>query len=512
MKTILYTRVSTDEQANKGHGRDLQSEVLNKYCEINKTEIVKEFTEDYSARNFNRPEWIKLEKFVKANRKNIDQVLFTKWDRFSRNLEEAMRVIRKFRNWGIKLDAVEQPLDMTIPSNKVMLSLYLIIPEVENDEISMRTKNGMYKATKDGAWVGRVPFGYSRHRYNKYASLKANEKSNLVSEIFSEVALGLEPCNVIRKKFMKKGYKGCKQSFINLLRNKVYIGMTKVPEYKKDDSYWTDGLHDAIIDVTTFRKVQVVLDGRNRNANPPSKKNESLPFRGFLECEYCGGNLTGSVSKGNGGQYGYYHCRGNCKNRVSAIKAEAMFNDVLAQINFNENVLQLYKEIIIDIQKGKRADKAVKIEETQSKIDKTYKLLESIEDKYAMDLINVENFQRMSSRYEESLMTLRLERQELKEANELPVKMIEKAVNVLRNIPQLFRTADYEQKIGLIGLLFPEKLIFSKNGCRTKKRNIVIELLTRVNTASPKLDIEKAIISDGLSNMAPPLGLEPRTL
>ena len=127
-------------------------------------------------------------------------------------------------------------------------------------------------------------------------------------------------------------------------------------------------------------------------------------------------------------------------------------------------------------------------------------------------LIKSNNFNRIFSRYEVKLMILKVELQELKEANELPVEMTEKAVNALREIPQLYRTGDYEQKTGLIVLLLPEKLIFSKNGCRTKKRNIVIELLTIVNKVSQELDIKKAIISDGLSNIAPPLGLEPRTL
>lgn len=86
LDTIIYCRVSTDEQADKGFGRDHQKDVLTKFCEIKKYGIAKEYLEDYSAKDFNRPEWKKLESFVKANKKNIDRVLFTKWDRYSRNM------------------------------------------------------------------------------------------------------------------------------------------------------------------------------------------------------------------------------------------------------------------------------------------------------------------------------------------------------------------------------------------------------------------------------------------
>ena len=513
MKTILYTRVSTDEQATKGHGRDLQSEVLNKYCKLKKIEIAKEFSEDYSAKNFNRPEWKKLEIYVKANRKDIKQVLFTKWDRFSRNLEESMKVIRKFRNWGIELNAVEQPLDMSIPTNKVMLSLFLIMPEVENDEISRRTKDGLYKATKDGAWVGRVPYGYKRHKFGKYASLEPNKNHKLVYDIFTEVSLGLRPSEVIRRGFKSRGYKGCKQSFYNLLKNKVYLGMTKVPEYKKDDTYWIDGLHDAIIDKVTFNKVQNVLEGRNRNAKPPSKKNEILPLRGFLECEYCGGSLTGSISKGNGGNYSYYHCRKKCKNRIPSLSAELMFkNEILESINVNENVLELYKEIIIDIQKNKFGNKTKSMNQIKIKIDETTAKIENTEDKLANDEISSEVFNRITRRYEEDLMSLKAEYEELKGATGISKKMIEKAVKALKNISKFYHNGNFETKTSLLGLLIPKKLIISKSKCRTKEQNIVVELLGRVNKTCGKLDIKKAIISDGLSNMAPPLGLEPRTL
>ncbi|MFH6767470.1 recombinase family protein [Gaetbulibacter aquiaggeris] len=513
MKTILYTRVSTDEQATKGHGRDLQSEVLNKYCEIKNIEIAKEFTEDYSAKNFNRPEWKKLEIYVKANRKDIKQVLFTKWDRFSRNLEESMRVIRKFRNWGVELNAVEQPLDMSIPTNKVMLSLFLIMPEVENDEISRRTKDGLYKATKDGAWVGRVPFGYKRHKFGKYASIEPNKYHKLVYDIFLEVSLGLRPSEVIRRDFKKRGYKGCKQSFYNLLKNKVYLGMTKVPEYKKDDTYWIDGLHDAIIDTVTFNKVQDVLEGRNRNAKPPSKKNEVLPLRGFLECECCGSSLTGSISKGNGGDYAYYHCRKTCKNRISAVSAELMFkNEVLDSINVNDNILELYKEIIIDMQKNKLGNKIKTMNQIKIKIDETSAKIENTEDKLAKDEISSEVFNRITKRYEEDLMSLKAEYEWLKGATGISKNIIEQALKALKNIPQFYHNGNFETKTSLLGLLIPKKLIISKSKCRTKEQNIVIELLGRVSKACGKLDNKKAIISDGLSNMAPPLGLEPRTL
>jgi DNA invertase Pin-like site-specific DNA recombinase len=509
LDTIIYSRVSTDDQANFGYGRDHQRDILKTYCEINMIGIAAEFIEDHSAKNFNRPEWIKLESFVKANRKTIKQVLFTKWDRFSRNMEEAMRVIRKFREWGITLNAVEQPLDLSISSQKIMLSMYLIMPEVENDDISSRTKDGQYKAAKIGAFLGTPPYGYTRVRYDKNASMRPNEDAPLIKEIFDRVALGVDSLEALRKSYVKKGYKYKKQAFLNMLRNRSYIGQVKVPQYKKEDSYWTDGLHEAIIDIKTFEKVQRVMQGRGRNAKPPSRRNDALPLRGFLECGLCGGSLTGSVSKGNGGKYGYYHCRGKCKNRISAIKAEKMVNEkCLKPIDVNDNVLELYKEILIDVQKNKRGNKSEEITQINMKINDAIDIIEKTEDKFANDLMNHETFNKMINRYNKNLMSLSAELASLKETKELSSKLIETAFKILKNIPQLYTEGTYEQKTNLIGLLFPKKIEISKNKCRTKEKNIVIELLTRINKASKGLENKKAIKNDGLSSLAPPQRLE----
>jgi hypothetical protein len=60
MNVICYKRISTDEQADRGHNLQHQEMLLKKYCEINNHNIVDIYTEDYSGKSFNRPEWIKI--------------------------------------------------------------------------------------------------------------------------------------------------------------------------------------------------------------------------------------------------------------------------------------------------------------------------------------------------------------------------------------------------------------------------------------------------------------------
>lgn len=100
-KVILYVRVSTDEQARLGYSLGHQELVLTKFCELREFEIAGVYREDHSAKNFERPEYKKLFKFCKAHKKEIDYVLVTKWDRFSRNQRDALQEIKSFGDFGI---------------------------------------------------------------------------------------------------------------------------------------------------------------------------------------------------------------------------------------------------------------------------------------------------------------------------------------------------------------------------------------------------------------------------
>lgn len=157
MNVICYKRVSTDEQADRGFSFQHQEIVLTKYCEINNFNIVDIYTEDYSGKSFDRPEWKKIMAYIKKNRGKVDLILCNRWDRFSRNQYDSMTVIKELNKLGVTVNTVEQPLDITNPDNKILLSLYLTMPEVENDKIAMRTAEGSWRARMEGSWTAQAP-------------------------------------------------------------------------------------------------------------------------------------------------------------------------------------------------------------------------------------------------------------------------------------------------------------------------------------------------------------------
>ena len=511
---ITYSRVSTDEQAEHGFSLNHQKEMLNKYCEIKNLNIVKHFTEDYSAKNFDRPKWKELMKYVRKNKHSIDEIIFTKWDRFSRSSEGALTVIRELLAMGITVNSIEQPLDLTIPDNKVMLAMYLILPEVENDKISQRTKDGMRRAKKEGCYIAKAPFGYSNTKILDKTSIEPNVDAKIVLRAFMEVEKGIEPVEVIRKRFKEEyGLKIEKQQFYNMLRNVTYCGLIVIPEYKKEIAETIKGIHEPIVGIELFKRVQDVLEGRrNTHAKFPTTVNELFPLRGNFVCANCGKQITASKSKGNGGYYEYYHCKSSCKIRL---KKEVLHNKVQDELNIlslNENVKELFKEVLRDVIVSNTIDAKTRIVELLQERKSIEMMLEKAEDKYMIGDLPSEDYFKVKKRYVDKIADIENRIDKLKENDSDLMKYVDNSVNLLGKLGNTFNQLQNKGKGSFLRVIYPENIILEKDGFRTNSENSIIELMTRFCGDSQSIKIEKATINSGFSIEAPSLGLEPRTL
>ncbi|MDE1193140.1 MAG: recombinase family protein [Arachidicoccus sp.] len=337
MKTAdIYVRVSTDEQADKGYSQRDQEERLRKYCEISCIDIRNVIYEDYSAKTFNRPEWAKLLILLRKKRGQTDLILFTKWDRFSRNAGDAYQMINILSNLGVDAQAVEQPLDLSVPENKMMLAFYLAAPEVENDRRALNTFNGMRRAMKEGRYMGQAPMGYINRITpdgKKYIAIREDE-GPIMKWAFEQIAMGIVSTQQIWLAAKMRGMKrGNKSNFWIAIRNPLYCGKIFIPKYKDEEARLVKGQHEPLISETLFYKVQDVLDGRSKIQRTKIKVDENIPLRGFLICPKCGRILTGSGSKGRRDQpYFYYHCTSACGTRFKARE-------------LNKSIVQYIKEV-----------------------------------------------------------------------------------------------------------------------------------------------------------------------
>ena len=461
---IIYTRVSTDEQADKGFSLPYQEEVLKRFCQVKNYNVIKHFQEDYSAKTFERPEWKKLVAYCRANRKEIDMILFTKWDRFSRNAAEAYQVIDMLRRLGIEVNSIEQPLDLQQPDNKIMLAIYLAVPEVENDKISIRVIEGSRRANKEGCWTSTAPIGYKNQRTPEgKSSLVPSEKAPLVEQAFRMVIESGKPVDEIRRIMQRKGLKISRSRFHKVIRNPVYIGKITVPAYKDEDMEIVEGLHQGIVPPKLFYQVQDLLNGRKRKTKKWSLKDENLPLRGHIQCSKCGKPLTGSASTGRlGGKYYYYHCRKGCKERFKVKEAHAIFDQYISSLTVSPGKAALYLEILKEQYGNNKQSRKRKITKMKTEIETLRQTIEKAEDNLFEGKIDMKSFNKGKARYTQKIADLEYEIAELKATGAKFMDKLQKAMEVFKNLKTFYDSGSWETKQMILGSTFPEKLIFEE--------------------------------------------------
>ena len=476
---IIYTRVSTDEQAEKGYSLQYQLDRIQKYCDIQGIKHIAHFQEDFSAKTFERPEFKKLLLYCKANRSRIDYVLFLNWSRFSRNAGDSYSMIREFQKLGIEPQAIEQPLDLSIPENKMMLAFYLAAPEVENDRRSMNVRSGMQRARKEGRFLGTAPRGYKNVRdiNNKPIIVPHELEAPLVIKAFEECSQQNLSLENLRKEMRKKGLNVSRAAFPELLRNRIYIGEIFVSGFKDDPDQHVQGIHQPLISRELFEEVQAVLDGRSYKRATKNTAKDELPLRGFLQCRICGGLLTGSASRGNGGKYFYYHCQKGCPERFKALDANQRFEEYLSFLKPRPEVADLYQLILKDVFKNSNKENLVLVKKLDEDISKSRSRIQKMQGLLLDDKISSEDYKEMKLVEEKKMHELSRQKASLLSVDEDFTQYIETSCNLIKNMDQAYQNATLDLRHLIIGSIFPGKLIFEENKYRTNRLNEVVSLL-----------------------------------
>jgi len=513
----LYIRVSTDEQADKGYSQRSQEEVLRRYCEINKITVRKTIFEDHSAKTFQRPQWQGLLLSLKKKRGQIDLILFTKWDRFSRNAPDAYQMIHTLKNLGIEPQAIEQPLDMEVPENKMMLAIYLTAPEIENDRRALNTFYGLRRAKKEGRWVSFAPIGYkNKHdeRGKKFIDID-EPQADILRWAFNQLAKGIFSTQQVFLQAKEKGLNCKRNNFYTAVRNPVYCGLIHIEKYKDEDAHTVKGQHEGIIPESLFYLVQDRLNGKLRPEKTKVLSPEMLPLRGFLRCSKCNRMLCGSASKGRTEHYYYYHCSSACGCRYKADEVNWAFTQSLSRFEIKEEYAPLFFKVITDvyndqdkIKKGNSGDIINKINKLNEKVNKGRELLLNGD-------LDGTDYKIIKKDSEYQIMILEAELAELSNMTKKrePIEpILGKALTNLTRLRTIYKKAPPEEKRALIGSMYPQKFTFEELQHRTA---IASDLYNFIYLINNELGKKKRRASDRISCLpivAPEAGLEPATL
>lgn len=466
-KAIGYVRISTSDQSN--FSLDGQEEYIRNYCAKQGLELHAIFKDDgQSAKNFDRANWKELEKFIRANHHDVDMLIVSKYDRFSRNVADALVMMEKLeKKYSITVSSVMEPIAMhpASPYYFQFRTQMLLGADVELRVIRDRTKFGLVTAASNGRFVATAPIGYknARDEKNKPIIVVDENKAALIRRVYELFLQGM-PMAEIKRTMKPEGLNMKGNSAIpRILSYPIYAGLIKVPAYYDEPERMVKGIHQAIIEPDVWWHVQAIIN------KPPVGRtimNEAVPLRGVLHCQ-CGKCFTAGESRGKSKKYWYYRCNEHSKQNFSAIKLHAQFDELIKHLQLPEQVLQELTAAAAADMKERMEERELKLRGMRKDLAAVTLRLESLEEKYLDNILDSAAYKKWRIRLEHERHAL----QEIIDDNSAPVARIwdgfSKELWRLRDIHYLYQRANLQGKQAFVRLVFNNKLSYSGGIYRT---------------------------------------------
>ncbi|MFN5912111.1 MAG: recombinase family protein, partial [Bacteroidota bacterium] len=167
-KAIIYTRVSTKEQADNNTSLGTQKKYCEEYALKNGLEVVEYFGGTYeSAKTDERKEFQRMIKYARQN-STIGFILIYSYDRFSRSGSNASYIADELKKQGITLIAVTQKVDTSNAGGIMQQDFFFLLSRFDNEMRRDKTKTGMKELLRKGHWLWPPPRGYkNENRYHR---------------------------------------------------------------------------------------------------------------------------------------------------------------------------------------------------------------------------------------------------------------------------------------------------------------------------------------------------------
>ncbi len=166
MKRYGYHRTSTREQH-----LDRGITEITEYCEQNRLELERIFTDQQTGKNFNRPRYQVLKEDVL---RSGDELIITEVDRLGRNKRDTLKELQYFRDHNIRVKILELPTTLMDISkldnnmarmlmetvNNMLIELYAAMAQAEIEKKEKRQREGIEAKKARGDWsdYGRPSF------------------------------------------------------------------------------------------------------------------------------------------------------------------------------------------------------------------------------------------------------------------------------------------------------------------------------------------------------------------
>ena len=499
-KAIIYTRVSTKEQAENNTSLSTQKKYCEEYALKNGFEVDGYFGGTYeSAKTDERKEFQRMIRSARQN-SSVGYILIYSYDRFSRTGSNASYIADELNKQGITLVAVTQKVDTSNAGGKMQQDFFFLLSRFDNEMRRDKTKTGMMELLRKGYWLWTPPLGYKNLKIHHRAvdwDIVITEEGELLRQAFQWRAKNTHSSAEISRKLNLQGLKINERRLHEIFKNPFYCGVL-ITKMLPDEVIY--GQHEAIVSKEDFIKI-----------NTPESKvvsktyetmSDDLPLKKSLCCPDCGHLMTGFFVKAKG--LFYYKCQKKCLGvNISAKKLHQTFESLLNeyQLKLKELDSGIFEEImnhkLVELSKSDSKE----ITATKSKLTQIRKELDVIEERFATGKIDNLIYTKFSEKHKKEISELeeKLSNPNLTSSN--LEKCIKNGFKIAQKLSKIWVSGDLFDKHKLQHLLFPDGFAYDKQNKRvlTFRTNVFFELIRSISTALSEIKNGDSIKNNQIS-------------
>lgn len=266
MKYYGYCRVSTQTQAEKGGGLEVQKKAIENYADENGYKLERIFVDaGISGTTESRPE---LDCLLLEMIEHGDVIIVHNTSRLWRNIFAQATILKVLDQAGAEIKSIDEP-EFSVygylhdPDNFMISGMFGMLDQWERMTIARKLARGRAnKASKGDKPAGMTPYGY-RYTADKKAVEIDHGEAETIRYMFTEAQKGASLGDIAdalnsQGKQTRQGNQWKRQTVAGILHNGFYTGELQ------HQGQTIKGNHTAIISKVQFGKVQAQLERRSR--------------------------------------------------------------------------------------------------------------------------------------------------------------------------------------------------------------------------------------------------------
>ena len=484
-KAILYCRVSSKSQKERGSGLESQERAGRDFARSRNLVVEKTFYDAMTGGVTSRPGMEAMLAFLRKHRKDGYYVIIDDIDRWARDV---------LSHWQLRAQLAEAGGTLISPSiefgetsgERLVENIRASVAQHHRDHNRDQTLSRMKSRALNGWWPFAVPLGfkYVKQPGNGKICVRDEPLASTVQEGLEGFASGRFATQAELSRFFESRPEFPRnrhgrvtiQDVTNILNRVFYAGFI---HHERWDIHMVPARHEALIAYATYKQIQDRLNGKT-TLKPRFAESDPFVLRGHVLCE-CGTPFTACFARSSTGKrYGYYHCPDKSRicpsygKSIPMAKLEGAFEAYLSSLAPSPDLLGLAKEALLvhwerHIASAKRLVEAGRLE--LAKVERSI-------DQFLDRIVEAES-ETVVSAYERKIRALEVKRAELHDRTTRAddakpdfARAVRTALAFLSNPCILWNSGVSEDRKILLKLAFPHRLTYSRiEGFRTQLTN-----------------------------------------